>query len=212
VTLPGLAPLLRRARVLPALLLAALIAAPPAARAADPEPAKETRLLDPARSSAEFEVKVLWLIGVHGHFGKVEGAVTIDRTADSAVAEARIDAERITMRTHSYEAWAKSDEFFDARAFPLIHFTSEAFPLERLRNGGDITGTLRLRGVDRRVTLAVRPSGCPDAVANTCPVEASGTILRSDFGMKSRRGTVSDKVELAFSIFLAPSATPVPPA
>ena len=108
MTLPGLAPLLRRAPVIPALLLAALLAAPPAARGADPEPAKdvkETRQLDPARSNTEFEVKVLWLIGVHGRFGKVEGAVTIDRSADSAVAEARIDAERITMRKPSYEEW-----------------------------------------------------------------------------------------------------------
>jgi polyisoprenoid-binding protein YceI len=209
VTLPGLAPPLRRASFIPALLLGALIVAP-AARGADPEPAKETRLLDPARSSAEFEVKVLWFIGVHGRFGKVEGAVTIDRAADSAVAEARIDAERITMRKRSYEDWAKSDEFFDARAFPLIHFTSKPFALDLLRNGGEIAGTLRLRGIDREVTLTLQPSGCPDAIARDCPVEASGSIRRGDFGMKARHGTVSDRVELGFSIFLVDSVPPPP--
>lgn len=169
-------------------------------------PAIETRPFDSARSSAQFEVKVLWLIGVHGHFGKVEGSVTIDRAAGTATADARIDAERITMRTRSYEDWAKSDEFFDARAFPLIHFTSKPFALALLRRGGEINGTLRLRGIDHDVALTVRPSTCPEAIARDCPVEASGTIRRSEFGMKSRRGTVSDDVELRFSIFLVEPA------
>jgi polyisoprenoid-binding protein YceI len=61
-----------------------------------------------------------------------------------------------------------------------------------------------VRGIDRRIVLDVEPSDCPDAVARTCAVEANGSIHRSDFGMRSRRGTLSDKVELRFSIYLAP--------
>lgn len=162
----------------------------------------ETRALDSTRSSADFEVKVLWLIGVHGRFGKVHGSVTIDLFRSTAVADARVDVETITMHSHRYETWVKSDEFFDAPDYPEIRFHSDPFPLQRLRTGGEITGTLSLRGIDKHLTFEVAPSACPDAIAQDCPVEASGSIHRGDFGMKSKRGTLADKVDLGFSIYL----------
>jgi polyisoprenoid-binding protein YceI len=178
---------------------------------ADEEPAPDSGskadaplTLDPKRSTAEFEVKVLWLIGVHGRFGQVDGTITADREHASVVADARIDVGTITMRNHTYEDWVKSAEFFDAAKFPQIHFVSDAVPQDRLRSGGQIAGTLTVRGIDRRIVLDVEPSACPDAVARSCAVEASGSIERSDFGMRSRRGTLSDKVELGFSIYLSP--------
>ena len=161
-----------------------------------------TIALDSARSRADFEVKVLWLIGVHGRFGQVHGVVTLDRFRSTIMADARIDVDTITMRNHGYEQWVKSAEFFDAAHYPQIHFVSHAVPVERLRAGGEITGTLTVRDISRPVTLDIEPSDCIEAIASACAVEASGTIRRSDFGMRSRRGTLSDKVELGFSIYL----------
>ena len=192
-----------------------LVSAPGSRVQADEEPAPDTGAgskaeaaltLDPKRSTAEFEVKVLWLIGVHGRFGQMQGNIAIDHEHASVVADARIDVGTITMRNHTYEDWVKSAEFFDAAKFPQIHFVSDAVPQDRLRSGGKIAGTLTVRGVDRRIVLDVEPSDCPDAVARDCAVEASGSIHRSDFGMRSRRGTLSDKVDLAFSIYLAPDS------
>ena len=189
-------------RAMPGFCAQADVEAKPVAGAVSKAEAPLT--LDPVRSTAEFEVKVLWLIGVHGRFGQVQGTIAIDHEHASVVADARIDVGTITMRNHKYEDWVKSAEFFDAAKFPQIHFVSEAFPQERLRSGGEIAGTLTVRGIDRRIVLDVEPSDCPDAVARTCAVEANGSIHRSDFGMRSRRGTLSDKVELRFSIYLAP--------
>jgi len=192
----------RPARFLLGLCLACLggggIRAEPAVKAG-----VETRVLDVHRSSADFEVKVLWLIGVHGRFGQVHGSVTLDRERGTVVADARIEVAAITMRNHSYEDWVKSPEFFDVADHPQIRFLSDPFPSDRLRDGGDITGMLNLRGLERRLTLRIEPSDCPDAIAGDCPVEANGTIHRSEFGMKSRRGTLSDKVELGLSVYLA---------
>jgi polyisoprenoid-binding protein YceI len=201
----GLSRLRRGRTTLAALLCAAApILALPAQTVRATEPTTSATLaLDPARSRADFEVKVLWLIGVHGRFGEVHGSVTIDRFHGTVVADAQIGVESITMRTRSYEEWVKSDEFFDAHRYPQIHFVSDSFPIERLRVGGDISGTLSLRGIDRHVTMELAPSACPAAIARTCPAEANGTIRRSDFGMRSRRGTLSDKVDLGFSIYLA---------
>lgn len=170
--------------------------------AADEPGAASTQPLDPVRSHADFEVKVLWLIGVHGRFGKVHGTVTIDAAKSSVVADARIDVDTITMRNHSYEDWVKSDEFFDVQKYPQIHFVSDPVPIDRFRDGGAMSGTLSVRDIVKQVTFVLAPSACPQAVASACPVEAAGSIRRSDFGMKSRRGTLADKVDLGFSIYV----------
>ncbi len=160
--------------------------------------------IDSARSYVDFEVKVLWLVGVHGRFGSVRGTITLDRFRNSAAVDANIDANVVAMRNKSHEDWVKSPEFFDAEHYPTIHFESELIPLKRLQSGGEIEGTLTLRGISQRVHFDLAKPDCPATQSDDCPVEAAGSIRRSDFGMSSRRGTLSDKVDLNFSIYTAP--------
>jgi polyisoprenoid-binding protein YceI len=172
-----------------------------------PAAAQETSTvpLDPQRSLAEFDVRVLWMFDVHGKFGTVNGSVRLDRAAQSAKVEARIDARGVDMRRESYEEWVRSPEFFDVAAHPEIRFESEPFPLATLDLGGDIVGNLTVRGVTRQTRWNLRPSECPGRAAVDCPVLADGVIERSEFGMTSRRATLSDKVRLHFRIYAAPS-------
>jgi polyisoprenoid-binding protein YceI len=109
------------------------------------------------------------------------------------------------MRVRSHEEWVKSSEFFDAVHYPEIHFVSDAVPLKRLQSGGEIDGTLTLRGSSKPVRFQITVPTCPGASGEDCPVEAAGSIRRSDFGMSSRRGTLSDKVDLGFTIYVAPA-------
>ncbi len=160
--------------------------------------------LDSARSHATFSVKVMWLLTVHGHFGKVQGTVDVDRFRNFAVVDARIDANAVEMGTKSYENWVKSDEFFDVAKYPEIHFVSESFPLQRLRKGGELSGTLTIRGIDQPSEFELEPSTC-DHPAYDCPIVVSGSIRRSAFGMRSRRGALSDKVDLHFEVFAIPA-------
>lgn len=155
------------------------------------------------QSHAEFGVRVMWLIPVHGRFGGVRGTIKIDRFRGSARVEALIDVADVHMRSRSDEAWVKSAEFFDAQHFPQIQFVSESFSLERLTRGGEVAGVLTIRGISNPARFEVDASRCPGAVAADCPVEAEGTIRRSEFGMRSRRGALSDKVDLSFSIRVA---------
>lgn len=171
-------------------------------------PRHETLALDAAGSQASFTVKVLWLIGLHGDFGAVHGNLVIDRFRGTARVDARIDTDDLRMRSKHYETWAKSPEFFDAPHFPQIHFASDAFPLIRLRTGGNLDGMLTLRGIDRPVRFTILPSDCPDPLADACAVRAEGSIERSDFGMHSHRGTLADKVALQLRIVVATEAAP----
>ena len=166
--------------------------------------------LDTARSHVDFEVKVLWLVGVHGRFGSVHGMITLDHFRNAATVEAQIDASVVTMRNRTHEEWVKSAEFFDAAQYPQIVFVSDAIPLQRLQAGGDIDGMLTLRGVSKRVRFELIKPDCPAASGDNCPVEAEGSIHRSDFGMSSRRGALSDKVELNFSIATKPMGSSSP--
>ncbi len=158
--------------------------------------------LDAVRSRAEFDVKVMWLVGVRGEFGAVQGTLTVDRFHGTAKVDADIDTNNLHMRTHGYETWAKSGEFFDSEHFPIIHFSSDAFPLDRLARGGAIEGMLTLRGVERPMHLQIAEADCADPLHGACPVDAYGSIHRSEFGMQSRRGALSDKVQLRLSAFV----------
>ncbi len=97
----------------------------------------------------------------------------------------------------------------DVEFYKQIQFVPKLFARQPLKTRGTIDGKLTIRGVHRQVRLELAASACPEAIARTCPTEAEGTIRRSDFGMHSRRGALSDKVQLGFSIFLLPVAEAV---
>ncbi|MCK9537584.1 YceI family protein [Dokdonella sp.] len=162
--------------------------------------ASEVVALDGARSSAEFSVRVMWLMRAHGGFSAIHGTVAIDRFNSHGVVDAIIDADSVCMNVPSYEAWVKSPEFFDVAAHPRIQFISQAFPLQRLRTGGELVGTLKLRGVSRPIRFRLAPSTCTEP-GYACAILAEGSLSRAAFGMHSRRGTVGDKVRLELRIF-----------
>lgn len=171
-------------------------------------PRHEILQLDAARSQAGFTVKVLWLIGVSGEFGTVRGDLDIDRFRGTGRVDAHIEADTLSMRSAHNAKWAKSAEFFDATHYPQIEFASDEFPLVRLRTGGTLDGTLTLRGIVKPVRFRILPSDCARPLAGACAVRAEGDIERSDFGMRSRRGTLADKVALRLRIFVLPAAGP----
>lgn len=185
--------------------LIALAASNPA-RSSD---AVQVRELDSSRSHASFSVRVLWMFPVEGHFSTLRGQVRIEPTRQLATVEARIDADTVSMRREGTENWVRSEEFFDVERFPEIEFRSVSFPLARLKDGGDLPGSLLLRGRSQPVLFRLEPASCT-APAVDCAVQAEGEVRRSEFGMRSRRATLSDHVHLRLEIFLAqlPSSAP----
>jgi polyisoprenoid-binding protein YceI len=181
-----------------ALLLARVIHAQPAGA--------QALELDAARSHAAFEVKVLYLIGLHGEFGAVHGMLKVDDTQGLATVEATINTNAVRMRTRRYENWVKSNEFFDAQHFPQISFVSKPFPVAQLESGGTLSGTLTIRGLNKPADFSIAAPACTTALAGTCEIVASGTIRRSEFGMRSRRGALADKVDLSLSIVVQPKS------
>ncbi len=161
--------------------------------------------LDGARSDAQFRIKAVWLLGVHGYFTSVGGRVQINHANGLAMVDARIQANAVRMNLRGYEDWVKSAEFFDVAAHPEIRFVSNPFPMQRLQDGGALPGTLTLRGISASVQFRLEAASCAQP-GYTCAIVANAAIQRSSFGMRSRLGTLGDKVQLSFEAYLKPSA------
>jgi polyisoprenoid-binding protein YceI len=180
-------------------LIAGLLSSAPAL--ADVNPPPEAWRIDPVRSEAGFGVRVLLLRKVYGEFHPLEGFVYRDPETGLADVEVRIDTRGLRMKNPDHAEWARSPEFFDAQHHPEIRFASAPFPLELLREGGPLYGTLTLRGVSAGVRLELLPADCARPGFD-CPVRALGDVERSQFGMNARRYAVSDKVQLNFAILV----------
>jgi polyisoprenoid-binding protein YceI len=156
--------------------------------------------IDPARSHAEFGVRLFWLSQVTGSFERIEGDVTLSARRDVAVVDAHIAVDSIRMSSERFRRWVMAPEFFDAEHYPVIRFVSEPVPLASLEHGGELYGRLSLRGITRPARFELLPSPCPLDRPRECRIEVRGDIQRSDFGMTGHRTALSDQVRLGLVI------------
>ncbi|KAF1003553.1 MAG: Protein YceI [Luteibacter sp.] len=159
--------------------------------------------IDPLRSRAEFSVRMLWVSTVSGSFESIRGEVAIDRQAHTAVVKADIDTESIHMESARLRRWVLAPEFFDAEHHPQIHFESLPVSLHSLTSGGEVEGSLTMRGVTRPVTFRMEPNRCPPDAMAGCVLQLQGSIDRTDFDMRGHRGALSDRVNLGMAIVLS---------
>lgn len=159
-------------------------------------------------SSVQFQVRVFGLFKKMGSFTDMQGALSVQK--DTVQVNARIKTASTTMQSSSDAALLKSQPYFDAEHFPEIVFQSINFPIASLRSGGQISGKLTIRGITQQQSFKLTAKPCANKFAQEpwrCSFDVAGTLKRSEFGMKARRGIVSDEVELTLSIDAADSAS-----
>lgn len=178
-----------------------LLSAIVALLAAAPLSAADLRI-DPVHSRAEFSVRLLWVSTVTGSFEGIRGELAIDPARHSAIVSADIDTESVRMESARLRRWLLAPEFFDASRYPQIHFESFPVSLQLLSEGGDVQGLLTLRGVTQPVTFHLQANHCPPHGLAGCVLQLKGTIDRTDFEMRGRRGALSDRVNLGMAIVL----------
>ena len=194
-------------------LLTLLIAcAVPAAIAAP-----DTYLIDPVHSFPYFSVGHLGMSTLRGRFDRMGGKIVMDRAARTGELEVKIETASITTADAKHEAgsWAarnygprsrdehlRTADFFNVAEFPEATYKSSKFNF----NGDtleSVDGTLTLLGVTKPVKLTVSAFKCaphPFTKKDMCGADAAAQFKRSDFGMKTFIGPVSDEVKLAFNI------------
>ncbi|MCB0649695.1 MAG: YceI family protein [Saprospiraceae bacterium] len=155
--------------------------------------------IDPTHSEVGFKVKHMMISTVKGHFESFD--VNVETEGDdfnNAFIEVSIDVDSIRTKNADRDAHLKSDDFFNAEAYPQITFVSKGF------NGSKLTGDLTIRNITKEVTLDVDFNGIAlDPYGQTkAGFEITGEINRKEFGLKwdaiTEAGSivVSDKIQL----------------
>lgn len=160
--------------------------------------------IDPAHSSAEFQVRHLGVSTVHGSITGIKGAVQLDeKDVTHSSVNATLDTSTVSTSNDARDKHLKSPEFFDAAKNPQITFKSTS-----LSNAGgklQMTGDLTLNGVTKPITLDVDGPAPPQKGMGGKTVSgfsATGTLKRSEynFGAKYAPPMLSDEIKLTIDI------------
>ena len=191
-----------RRTIVTTLALAAL-AGPAAA-----QPAGDTWTIDANHSSAQFAVKHMLVSTVRGTLGKVTGTVKWDgKDVRTIVADVTVDVAGLNTGVQNRDNDLRSDNFFNAAAYPTITFKST-----RVVPGAGgtfkLVGDLTIRGTTKEVALDVEGPSPPQKTGNNyrTGATATGTINRKEFGLLYNRlletggAVVGDEVKMTIDV------------
>lgn len=166
--------------------------------------------MDTAHSEIHFKVKHMMVSTVTGSFNDFTGGVETENEGFEGAQiwfSARIDS--IDTNNSQRDEHLKSDDFFNAAAFPELTFKSRSFSK---KSNGDysLVGDLTIRDFTHEVQLDVEYNGTAvDPYGQTkAGFEISGKISRKSFGLKWNAVTeaggvmVSDEVRLVLNVQL----------
>ncbi len=168
-------------------------------------------VFDAAHTYAHFSVRHMMVSSVRGDFSDVTGTLMLD---DKDVTKSKVQAEIgvASIDTHEpkRDAHLKSPDFFDAKKFPKITFTST-----KVAKAGKgklkVTGDLTIHGVTKPVVLDVDFDGkqIKDPWGNVkAGATATTTINRQDFGVSWNKSldaggvVVGDEVKITLDVEL----------
>lgn len=182
-------------RVMQCLLLLAVglgLGLAPAAQADD-------YALDPAHAAFDFRIQHLGLSWTTGRFNAVDGGFRIDPSPANCGFTVTIQTDSIDSGNKQRDDHLRSPDWFNARQYPQITFTSTA--VKPVEGGYEVTGDFTMHGVTKPVTLVLQGGGSaefPKGVQRT-GFSGSTSLKRSDFGMSTMVGPVGDDVQLWIS-------------
>lgn len=180
------------------LAVAALVLVAALARAQD-APAPST--FNHGQSWLGFEVRTRFGQRIAGEFPRFDGVVEHLPDGRHRVRLQVATSEAMIPERPRYTAWMRGASFFDTVRHPRMEFVSESYTSDLLRDGGTLRGELTLRGVTRPQSLEIAPSACARP-GRDCPIQVSGSIQRSDYGMREWQVALADKVWLLASLQL----------
>ena len=185
------------------LLLATSFAALTSATAAM---AADKYMLDASHSQVVFSYNHLGFSTTIGMFSGFEGEIMFD-AENPAGSSVSVSMPVTSMFTgwEERDAHFMSEDFFGATEEDMVTFTSTAIEVTS-ENTANITGALTMNEMTKSVVLettltqsAPYPFG-PNQGTPTLGVDATTTLLRSDFGVGAFAPAVSDEVEVTISI------------
>lgn len=183
-------------RICSAALLAVAVAAP--AQAAD------KYKFDTVHSQVIFFVSHLGFSMSEGEFLDFDGGFSFDQKnwGNSSV-DVTIKTASISLDDKKWDDHMKNEDFFNVEKYPTMTFKSTKVESKDGKTG-TITGDLTLLGVTKPVTLDVtfnKAGAHPfNPKKQLIGFSATGTLKRSEFGMKYALPAVGDEVEIRIEV------------
>ena len=153
--------------------------------------------LDPEHAYLNFRIEHLGLSTIVGRFNVMDASLDFDPNALSdLVLEGFVDVASIDMNNESLEARLRGSSWLDSETYPIARFVSVSVePVEA--NSFVINGLFTLRNETRPLSLRSTFKGGADNILTgkyTLGFSATGSILRSDFGVDGFAALIADEV------------------
>lgn len=155
--------------------------------------------LDPSHANIIFSASHFGFSTYYGRFNTISGALDFDpENLENSRVDIAVDARSIDTNNAPLETMLKAESMFNVGAHPTITFHSTT--IERMGdNTGIVTGDVTIAGVTKPLSLDVTFVGSgtnPASGIRTVGFDASGSLLRSEFGLKDWLPFVGDEVTL----------------
>ena len=158
--------------------------------------------IDPVHSAILFKINHFGVGNIYGRFDAFAGTFTIDQ------AEPSKDAVSVEIKTDSVDSNApdrdkhiKSPDFFNAAQYPTATFKSTSVKKVDDKTY-QVTGDFTLRGVTKPINFDVKAIGTGPGPKGEIRSgwEATATLKRSDFEVKTFLPAVGDDVGLTIAV------------
>jgi polyisoprenoid-binding protein YceI len=154
--------------------------------------------IDPVHSAILFKIGHFGVGNVYGRFDTFSGTFTLDQNDPSKdTVSVEIKTDSVDTNFADRDKHIKSPDFFNAAQFPTATFKSTSVKKVDDKNY-EVTGDFTLRGVTKPLTLSVQAIGSGPGPKGEFRSgwQATGTLKRSDFEVKTFLPAVSDEVGL----------------
>ena len=158
--------------------------------------------VETAHTRVQFSVSHMGFSNWYGDFTGVTGALTLD---PKAIAAAKVDitipVASVSTTNTVLDGELRSADWFDAGQHPTIRFVSTKV-VQTAPGKADITGDLTFHGVTKPVVLAATFIGAgenPMSKKYTVGFDATATLKRSDYGVKTYVPMIGDETTLRIS-------------
>lgn len=187
-------------------LLALLVATPVLAQTPptrDPAQIQAgTYAVDPGHTQVGWRVSHMGFSNYAGGFSDVSGTLELQpKNPASAKLSVKIPVASVATTSAKLTDELKGDQWLDAAKFPDMTFVStKVAPAGK--DHAKVTGDLTLHGVTKPVTLDVTLVGAgvnPLSKKYTVGFEATGTLKRSEFGVKTYVPLIGDELHLTIA-------------
>ena len=152
--------------------------------------------IDDAHTWIGFKIKAVGFPTTQGHFNHYSGKVLIDfeRPAKSFTSFT-VDSTSVDLGSQAFTDFVKSAPLLNAEKYPTLSFNSTQ--VEKLDSRTvRVTGNLTMLGVTKPIVLTVNVDTDPSAKGRAVAFVATGTIVRSEFGMTFGVPLIDDALEI----------------